>query len=273
MSDKIPRPFMDTLVAKLGTTKRQVYKNIGNIAAAKHVTSRTAAFILAYERGINYQKYVTPEDLAEMRAVQGSAVVQAQPTLAAVKPSKKMAKAASAPKPIKQTRNNSVFVVHGRDTKLNEDIFNFLRTLGLNPMEWSHAIAQAKGANPNIGQTINSAMKRVQAVVVMFSPDEDAKLKSKFCAQNEKATLGKAASQARPNVLFEAGLALGAHPDKTLLIQVGEMREISDIGGKHILHLTGSAASRNELAQRLKKMGLKVDTSGQDWTKVGNFAR
>jgi predicted nucleotide-binding protein len=161
-----------------------------------------------------------------MRAVQGSAVVQAQPTLAAVKPSKKMAKAASAPKPIKQTRNNSVFVVHGRDTKLNEDIFNFLRTLGLNPMEWSHAIAQAKGANPNIGQTINSAMKRVQAVVVMFSPDEDAKLKSKFCAQNEKATLGKAASQARPNVLFEAGLALGAHPDKTLLIQVGEMREI-----------------------------------------------
>ena len=31
-------------------------------------------------------------------------------------------------------------VVHGRDNKLREDFFNFLRCLKLNPMEWSEAI-------------------------------------------------------------------------------------------------------------------------------------
>ncbi len=274
MSGNIPRAFLDTLVAKLGTTKRQVYKNIGNIAAAKHVTSRTAAFILDYERGINYQKYVTPDDLAEMRAVQLAGSAQTLQRQAAPTTTKKVASKQKAPAPIKQSRNNSVFVVHGRDTVLNEDMFALLRALGLNPMEWAQAIAKAKGANPNVGAVINNAMKQVQGVIVLFSPDEQARLKSRFATPREKGEADKLADQARPNVIFEAGLALGAHPEKTLLVQIGNTRPISDIAGMHMLHLSNSSASRKELAQRLKtKLKFKVDTTGTSWLEVGNFDR
>jgi predicted nucleotide-binding protein len=76
------------------------------------------------------------------------------------------------------------------------------------------------------------------------------------------------------NVIFEAGIALGAHPEKTLLIEVGDVRRISDIAGMHIPRLTNDAASRKELAERLrKKLKLKVNTTGDYWLTVGKFTR
>jgi predicted nucleotide-binding protein len=207
--------------------------------------------------------FADSEQLAELRGVQ-----RQHPVV----PSSEPAKQGPPPrvaisKPIKTTKNNTIFVVHGRDTKLNEDIFGFLRAIGINPKEWSQAIKDAKGANPNVGEVIHNAMKQVQGVLVLFSPDEEAKLKTKFCSDRDKKYgANKLEPQARPNVIFEAGLALGAHADKTLLVQVGDIREISDIAGKHILHLTDNSASRKELAQRLAtKLKFKVDTSGTSW--------
>jgi predicted nucleotide-binding protein len=109
----------------------------------------------------------------------------------------------------------------------------------------------------------------------MFSPDEEARLKSKFCSpQDNKKGINKLDGQPRPNVIFEAGLALGAHSKKTLLVQVGEVRDISDIAGKHLVHLSNAPASRKELAQRLKtKLKFKVDTTGDAWLTIGNFDR
>jgi predicted nucleotide-binding protein len=122
---------------------------------------------------------------------------------------------------------------------------------------------------------IYGAMEKVQGVLVMFSPDEQARLKSKFASpQDKKRGMDKLDAQARPNVIFEAGLALGAHSKKTLLVQVGDVRDISDIAGKHLVHLSNTATSRKELAQRLKtKLKFKVDTTGDLWLTIGNFNR
>jgi hypothetical protein len=69
-------------------------------------------------------------------------------------------------------------------------------------------------------------------------------------------------------------MALGAHSDKTILVQVGDMREISDIAGKHLVHLSNTAQSRKTLAMRLKdKLKFKVNIDGDLWLKVGNFKR
>jgi predicted nucleotide-binding protein len=164
---------------------------------------------------------------------------------------------------------------HGRDVQLNADMFAFLRSIGLNPLEWSQAIKDAKGANPHVDEVIYSAMQKVQGVLVMFSPDEEARLKTEFCSPlDKKKGLSKLDGQARPNVIFEAGLALGAHSKKTLLVQVGDVRDISDIAGKHLVHLSNAAASRKELAQRLKtKLKFKVDTTGDQWLTIGDFDR
>jgi predicted nucleotide-binding protein len=170
-------------------------------------------------------------------------------------------------------KDNSVFVVHGRDEDLRKSMFDFLRALGLNPMELEHAVSTAKGANPYIGNILETAMAKVQAVVILFSPDELAQLKEKFCRRGEKNTEGKLKGQPRPNVLFEAGLALGAHSDKTLLVQVGKLRGFSDIAGKHLVRLTNEWAKRNEVANRLEKLGSRVNRKGSDWTRTGDFTR
>jgi predicted nucleotide-binding protein len=173
-------------------------------------------------------------------------------------------------RPIKQTKNNTIFVVHGRDHQLNQDMFMFLRALGLNAVEFSQAINETSGANPNITKIVKGALKRAQGVLVMFSFDEEARLKTKFRTPKDNNNLE---GQSRLNVIFEAGIALGAHPEKTLLVEVGSVRNISDIAGMHIPRLTNDPASRKDLAGRLRKLKLRVDTSGDYWLKVGDFSR
>jgi predicted nucleotide-binding protein len=267
---KINPKLMKLLEKRMGAASRTVYAAIQQTATANRVPRELGALLLAGENGISYQRYATAEQMADLR---GTAMHQ--PSLpAAALPGRRTAPASSK-NSLVSTNNNSIFVVHGRDAQLNADMFAFLRAIGLDPLEWSQAIKSAKGANPHVDDVISNAMNRVQGVLVMFSPDEEARIKSKFViAADKKKGLDKLDSQARPNVIFEAGLALGAHSNKTLIVQVGEMREISDIAGKHLIHLSNDAASRKELAQRLKsKLKFKVDMTGNDWLKIGNFNR
>jgi predicted nucleotide-binding protein len=268
---KIDPKLIELLKKRMGAASRTVYAAIQRTAAANRVPREIGALLLAGEHGISYQRYATAQQMAELRG----APMNPAPTQPE---SRSYGKGSSRPSPKKSVvtvSNNSIFVVHGRDVQLNADMFAFLRAIGLNPLEWSQAIKAAKGANPHVDDIISNAMDSVQGVLVMFSPDEDARLKSKFLVPaDKKKGLNKLDGQARPNVIFEAGLALGAHSKKTLLVQVGDMRDISDIAGKHLIHLSNDAASRKELAQRLQsKLKFKVDTTGNDWLKIGNFDR
>ncbi|HWD49343.1 MAG TPA: TIR domain-containing protein [Rhizomicrobium sp.] len=129
--------------------------------------------------------------------------------------------------------------------------------------------------NPIVGDVIHDAMKKVQGVMILLSSDEDARLKAKFAGKSDrKRNAHKLDGQPRPNVIFEAGLALGAHSQKTILVQVGDIRDISDIAGKHMVHLNNSVANRKSLAQRLKdKLKFKINLGGDTWLSVGNFDR
>jgi predicted nucleotide-binding protein len=257
------------LKKRMGAAERTVYAAIQRTAAANRVPRELGALLLAGEYGISYQRYATTEQMAALRG----APIPSIPAETVARPP--AGRERRPVKPVVTITNNSIFVVHGRDTQLNADIFAFLRSIGLNPLEWSQAIKGAKGANPHVDDVIHGAMETVQGVMVMFSPDEEARLKTKFCSpRDKKSGLGKLDGQARPNVIFEAGLALGAHSNKTLLVQVGDVRDISDIAGKHLVHLTNASASRKELAQRLKtKLKFKVDTTGDQWLTLGDFDR
>lgn len=265
---RIDPRLIELLRKRMGAAERTVYRAIQQTATANRVARDLGALLLAGEQGISYQRYATPEQMADLRGTP----VHAAPAQA---PNPISRRAAPARKPVVTITNNSIFVVHGRDAQLNADMFAFLRAIGLNPLEWSQAIKAAKGANPHVDDVISRAMDGVQGVLVMFSPDEEAKLKSKFAGSNDKKKgLHKLDGQARPNVIFEAGLALGAHSKKTLLVQVGDTRDISDIAGKHLIHLSNDPAARKELVQRLQsKLKFKVDTTGTDWLKIGNFDR
>lgn len=264
--------LMARLEKSLGLSKRRVQELVQESARVNRVQREIASFIVAGDNGISYDKYATPEQMAVLRGVPTHTAVVANPVRTPADPARAVrAKAPVKTRTIRTTKNNSLFVVHGRDSKLNEDMFSFLRAIGLNPLEWNQAVKQTKGANPNITEIVKTALKSVQGVIVMFSPDEEARLKKKFRSSTDGTKLE---SQARANVIFEAGIALGTHHEKTLLVEVGNVRKISDIAGMHILHLSNSPSSRKELAQRLKdKLKFKVDTSGNSWLTVGNFDR
>ncbi len=162
------------------------------------------------------------------------------------------------------TDGKTVFVVHGRNLTLRDAIFTFLRQLGLHPLEWSEAVHLTGQGSPYIGDVLKTAFHAAQAVVVILTPDEVAYLRPDY-AQGAGDRDTEPAMQARPNVLFEAGMAFGADADRTILVEIGDLRPFSDIAGRHAVRLDGSALQLEELADRLKSAGCFVDLSGTDW--------
>lgn len=165
-----------------------------------------------------------------------------------------------------------VFVVHGRDEQLRESFFSFLRALDLHPLEWSEAVKDTGKASPYIGEILDRAFGTAQAIIVLLTPDDEARLSPELWLPEDGEKEKNYQLQARPNALFEAGMAFGRNPDRTLLISVGRVKYFSDIGGRHIIRLTNDAAKRKEVAERLQTAGCVVSTGGQDWLKEGDFS-
>jgi predicted nucleotide-binding protein len=171
----------------------------------------------------------------------------------------------------KSTNTKCVFVVHGRNTPLRDSMFAFLRATGLQPLEWSQAVKATGEGSPYIGHVLDTAFSMAQAIVVLMTPDDEARLRKEFHSATDDHFEKQLTAQARPNVLFEAGMAMGRDAKRTVLVQVGHLRPFSDISGRHVLRLKNSSPSRQELADRLRTAGCDVDLSGTDWHNVGSF--
>jgi predicted nucleotide-binding protein len=173
--------------------------------------------------------------------------------------------------PPNHRRSRTVFVVHGRNDAARRAIYVFLRSIGLAPIEWSQALAMTGQASPYIGNVLDVALNAAQAVIVLLTPDEVAALRTEY-ANGEDDPEVTPGAQSRPNVLFEAGLALGRAPDRTVVAELGKVRPFSDIAGRHVVRLSNSVASRQELATRLQTAGCSVDLTGTDWHSAGDFS-
>jgi predicted nucleotide-binding protein len=164
-----------------------------------------------------------------------------------------------------------VFVVHGRDENLRKAMFEFLRAIDLRPLEWTQVMKKTSQGAPYVGDVLDVAFGQAQAVVVLLNGDDEVRLQKKLWKENESENETKLMPQARPNVLFEAGMAIGRSAKRTILVQIGELRPWSDIGGRHITHLNNTPEKRHELVQKLKSAGCEVDDSGKDWLTTGDF--
>lgn len=165
-----------------------------------------------------------------------------------------------------------VFVVHGRDLALRDSLFALLNAFDLHPMEWSEAVAATGDPTPYIGEVLDKALSLAQAVVVLLSPDDEARLREPFRTANDDDYEAQLLGQARPNVIFEAGMGMGRAPNRVVLVQVGSLRPFSDVAGRHILRLSNDTASRQQLAERLQNAGCPVSISGTRWHTVGDFS-
>ena len=170
------------------------------------------------------------------------------------------------------TDTREVFVVHGRNLAARDALFDFLRAVDLHPLEWSEALQATGKPNPYVGEILDVAFSRSHAVVVLFTPDDEARLRKSLRVANEPPHETQLTHQARPNVLFEAGMAMARSQDRTILIELGNLRPFSDIGGRHTVRLDNSSQRRQELAQRLETAGCPVKLTGTAWHTAGDFA-
>jgi len=175
---------------------------------------------------------------------------------------------AALPVPQADRAASSVFVVHGRNLKIKAALFELLSALGLEPLEWSDMVEKTGAAAPSILEVIKAGFTTVNAVVVIFSPDDEARPHDRFQHDAEEGTLQ---GQPRANVLFEAGMAIALFPTRTVFLKIGKMRLLSDLGGLHMIEMDGSWEKRKELARRLRTAGCAVSDDSTAWHKAGDF--
>ena len=180
-----------------------------------------------------------------------------------------------SPMPSSESANvgdrRNVFVIHGRNYPARDAMFEFLRSVGLNPIEWDEAVKMTGKGSPYVGEILDAAFGKAQAVVAVLTGDDLAQLRPEFQQDNDPDYEKESMPQARPNVLFEAGMAFGRHPDRTIMVEIGPLRPFSDVTGRHALRVSGAAKNRLELRNRLKTANCAVKEDGSDWLSAGDF--
>lgn len=161
----------------------------------------------------------------------------------------------------------AVMVIYGHDHEANLALFDWLRSIGLKPQEWSQLIHASGSASPYIGDVLSQAFKEAQVVIAFFTPDERVQARSTSPASTPTWRL-----QARPNVLIEAGMALVTHPRRTVLVVLGNQELPSDLAGRHYIRLSpASTQALHALASRLHDAGCDIDQTGEHWLNPTRF--
>jgi Predicted nucleotide-binding protein containing TIR-like domain len=174
--------------------------------------------------------------------------------------------------PPEADRRRSVFVIHGRDDAAKTALFSFLRDLDLRPLEWEELVKATGSVNPFTGEVVAHAFKVAQAVVVLFTPDDEARLHEELRGPTEPDYEVMLTGQPRPNVLLEAGMALGHQPNRTIFVELGHLRPMSDLAGRNVIRLNGSPARLNDLVGRLEFTGCQVSRASSRWLDGGRFS-
>ena len=157
-----------------------------------------------------------------------------------------------------QPRGKNVFVVHGRDFKIRNALFTFLRTLGLQPLNWTALVEATNNPSPHINEILKTGFRMATCAVVLLTPDDEARLLEEFHLPDDPDYEKNLSPQPRPNVLFEAGMAMAHFPDKTVLVQMGWSRPFSDVAGIHAVKMDNSIEKRRDLARRLHMAGCDI---------------
>jgi predicted nucleotide-binding protein len=166
-----------------------------------------------------------------------------------------------------------VFVVYGRDDALNRSFFDLLHGMGLEPLEWETIVGSLGKAMPYLGDAVLNAPKLAQAALVLLSPDDIVELHPDLYGANDHQHERARGGQARPNVLFELGLAYMAYPERTVIVEVGLMRPIADLAGLNVVRFNGSAMAVRKVLERLALAGCPVDLARTDWLDTSRFEK
>lgn len=172
-------------------------------------------------------------------------------------------------------KKKQVLVLHGRNPHAVTAVTEFLRALGLSVWTFKDA-RDDLGGSPYTGAVIRNGMEKSAAILVLFTPDEKAALKRAYWLGSDRQS-DKQRWQARPNVLFEAGMALGIDERRTILVVMGSRTaRLSNVDGRQFTQLDNRVPGRRELRGRLRAVGCDVDMETDDWRnyrRSGDFEK
>lgn len=170
--------------------------------------------------------------------------------------------------PIQIRKTGNVVVIHGRDSRIRDSMFQFLRSVALNPIEWNEAVRRTHQGSPYTGQVVSALFQDAQAIVVLLTPEERVSLRKDLQSADSDSNQGW---QPRPNVFLECGMALSLDESHTILVQIGKLRATSDLLGRNVVNLDDSSKQRHTFVERLRTAGCDIRTVGTDWLNTGRF--
>lgn len=150
-----------------------------------------------------------------------------------------------------------VFIIHGRNTKARKAVEQFVRALGLVPIDFEQLAADSGAAF--VGEIVRTGLAQAQGIIALFTADEISHLRPDYHEPHDGQE-DKMRWQSRPNVIFEAGMAYGSAPERTILAVLGGQTKLfSDVKGLHLTYLSNSHDSRKRLRQKLIGAKCEVD--------------
>ena len=141
----------------------------------------------------------------------------------------------------------------------------------MDPIEWSEARRETGQSTPNIQLILDYAFNAAQACVVLITPDEEVQLRAEYRTGKDKQVESEIGGQARPNVLWEGGMAYGRSPQKTVIVEMGPLRPFTDIAGLHTIRMDGSPEQIIMFGDSLKSAGCPVKREGVDWLSAADW--
>lgn len=164
-----------------------------------------------------------------------------------------------------------VFIIHGRNVEARKEMGVFVRSLGLAPINFSD-VRSAMGGTPTVADIVERGMNEAQGIIALITADEYSAVRPEYRYDHDEPDQ-IARWQARPNVLFEAGMAFGRDRNRVVFVLLGNPKLFTDVAGVHVLRPTNDPSGdrvilRGTLAQG---MACDVEPHSTDWMTAGDF--
>ena len=146
----------------------------------------------------------------------------------------------------KQFKTNNIFIVHGHDQLVRNEVELFVKSIDYNP------IILCK--EPNLGQTIiekiESNAENVCFAIVLYTACDEGKAKQDI----------ELKPRARQNVLFEHGyMCSKLGRDHVVALLSDRVEQPGDLNGVVYVELDNGGAWQFKIANEMKAVGLNVD--------------
>lgn len=163
------------------------------------------------------------------------------------------------------------FIIFGRDVGAYEELVKFVSAIGLQQLSFEEVAGRT--ATSFVADIVTQGIREADVIIAFFTPDEQAALFDPLTASYVDSA-DTSRWQARPNVIFEAGLASGVSREKTIIVTLGaDVQLFSDLHGIYYVDLAGRRA-KEILRRKIESIvgSLPVDDNWMNPEISGDFA-